>query len=94
MFEALKGDRAETFQQLSSGAYRELRRDFTTVIDKYNAVIADLKEQAQKRISGWVEWCKRILIAALTVGAIIVVLTDRYLAAFVVCPLERIQQHL
>lgn len=40
------------------------------------------------------EWCKRILIVALTVGAVIVVLTDRYLAAFVVRPLERIQQHL
>ncbi len=94
MYDALKGDRLDLFQQLSSNAYRDLRRDFTTAIDKYNAVIADLKEQAQQRISGWVEWCKRILIAALVIGAVIVLLTDRYLAAFVVRPLDRIQQHL
>ncbi|MGK2889219.1 MAG: hypothetical protein ACSLEN_09165 [Candidatus Malihini olakiniferum] len=59
MYDALKGDRLDLFQQLSSNTYRDLRRDFTAAINKYNAVIVLLK--------------------------------DRYLAAFVVLPLQRIQ---
>ena len=71
-----------------------MRRNFTAAIDKYNGVIGGLKNEAQERINNWVEWCTRILIAALVVGLIVVLLTDRYLAKFVIYPLERIQQHL
>ncbi|RLM27186.1 chemotaxis protein [Brenneria alni] len=94
MYEAVKADRIDDFIQQSSQTYRPLRRDFTTAIDKYNAVIEQLKGEAQSRIDLWVDWCQKILVLALIIGLIIVLLTDRYLAIFVVKPLELIKKHL
>ncbi|MEH2921816.1 methyl-accepting chemotaxis protein [Samsonia erythrinae] len=94
MYDAVKAERFDAFQQLSSVQYRELRRNFTTAINQYNGVISRLKEEAQSRIAAWVSGCQKMLIAALVAGLIIVLLTDRYLAKFVVRPLDLIKQHL
>ncbi|MCV9879466.1 methyl-accepting chemotaxis protein [Brenneria izbisi] len=94
MYDAIKAERLDTFFQLSNRDYRDLRGNFTTAIDQYNGVIAQLKSEAQARINNWVSLCQKMLIAALIAGLIIVLLTDRYLAKFVVRPLELIQQHL
>ncbi|MFC3393976.1 methyl-accepting chemotaxis protein [Brenneria rubrifaciens] len=94
MYDALKADRMETFLQISSREYRDQRRNFTTVIDQYNGVIERLKAEAQERINNWVSMCQKMLVAALVAGSIIVLLTDRYLAKFVIHPLNLIQQHL
>ncbi|MEI7341706.1 methyl-accepting chemotaxis protein [Pectobacterium brasiliense] len=94
MYDAVKAERFDEFKQLSSVQYRDLRRNFTTAIDQYNGVIARLKNEAQSRIADWVSWCQKMLIAALVAGLIIVLLTDRYLAQFVIRPLDLIKQHL
>ncbi|MBJ7223972.1 MULTISPECIES: methyl-accepting chemotaxis protein [unclassified Brenneria] len=94
MYESVKADRLDDFTQQSTFVYRPLRQNFTTAIDKYNIVISQLKNEAQGRIDIWVSWCQRILMLALAIGLIIVLLTDRYLAVFVVRPLELIKQHL
>ncbi|KAA8998867.1 methyl-accepting chemotaxis protein [Affinibrenneria salicis] len=94
LYEAVKANRIEDFIQKSGDTYRPLRRDFTSAINEYNGVIDKLKSEAQGRIDSWVNWCKNILIMALVIGLIIVLLTDRYLASFVIKPLELIKQHL
>ncbi|MEQ9743107.1 methyl-accepting chemotaxis protein [Pectobacterium actinidiae] len=94
MYDAVKAERFDEFKQLSSVQYRDLRRNFTTAIDQYNGVISRLKDEAQSRIADWVSWCQKMLIAALVAGLIIVILTDRYLAQFVIRPLDLIKQHL
>ncbi|WP_409306645.1 methyl-accepting chemotaxis protein [Pectobacterium sp. B1J-3] len=94
MYESVKADRLDDFMQQSTKVYRPLRQNFTASIDKYNVVIAKLKGEAQGRIDAWVSWCESILIFALAIGLIIVLLTDRYLAVFVVKPLELIKRHL
>ncbi|WP_409158774.1 methyl-accepting chemotaxis protein [Pectobacterium sp. B2J-2] len=94
MYDAVKTERFDEFKQLSSVQYRDLRGNFTAAIDQYNAVISRLKDEAQSRIADWVSWCQKMLIAALVAGLVIVILTDRYLAQFVIRPLDLIKQHL
>ena len=94
MYEALKAGRDEDYVRLSEQPYRELRRNFTTAIDQYNAEIGSLKRDASARITWWVAMCRNVLIAALVLGVIIVFLTDRYLVRFLVTPLERVQSHM
>lgn len=94
MYDAVKTEHFDTFDRVSSDQYRELRRKFSTAIDQYNTVINRLKSEAQSRIASWVSWCQKMLIAALVAGLIIVILTDRYLAKFVIRPLDLIKQHL
>ncbi|MDX5630680.1 MULTISPECIES: methyl-accepting chemotaxis protein [unclassified Brenneria] len=94
LYEAVKADRIDDFVSYATQTYRPLRQNFTNAIDKYNVVIDGLKSDAQHRIDAWVSWCQKILIVALVIGLAIVLLTDRYLAIFVVKPLEIIKQHL
>ncbi|MGK4327610.1 methyl-accepting chemotaxis protein [Lonsdalea quercina] len=94
MYDALEADRPDTYKQIAQQTYTPLRMQFTNAITQYNTVISGLKGEAQDRIGNWVQWCEYILMAALAVGLIIVLLTDRYLAKFVVRPLEQIKQHL
>ncbi|MCL2895281.1 methyl-accepting chemotaxis protein [Brenneria tiliae] len=94
LYEAVKADRIDEFVQYATQTYRPLRQNFTDAIDEYNVVIDKLKSEAQSRIDAWVHWCQNALILALITGLIIVLLTDRYLAIFVVKPLELIKKHL
>ncbi|OSN04491.1 chemotaxis protein [Lonsdalea britannica] len=94
MYDALEADRLDAYKEISLQTYTPLRTQFTNSITQYNTVISTLKGEAQGRIGDWVKWCEYILMAALTVGLIIVLLTDRYLAKFVVRPLDQIKQHL
>ncbi|MCG8708869.1 Tar ligand binding domain-containing protein [Brenneria sp. 4F2] len=94
LYNAVKADRIDDFVRNATQVYRPLRQNFTNAIDKYNVVIDGLKGEAQNRIDGWVSWCQKILILALVLGLIIVLLTDRYLAIFVVKPLELIKKQL
>ncbi|WP_181463764.1 Tar ligand binding domain-containing protein, partial [Lonsdalea populi] len=94
MYDALEADRIDTYKQITQQTYTPLRVQFTKAIAQYNAVIATLKGEAQDRIGNWVKWCEYVLMAALAIGLAIVLLTDRYLAKYVVRPLDQIKQHL
>lgn len=94
MYEALKAERTDEYNQLAQQIFPGLRQNFTTSIDQYNSEIDSLKRDAKERITWWVDACRNILIAALITGLLIVFLTDRYLVRFLVKPIARIQEHV
>ncbi|AUH00955.1 methyl-accepting chemotaxis protein [Prodigiosinella confusarubida] len=91
--DAIKANRIDDAKKLTQ-IFPSLRNNFTVAIEQYNKAIFQLKAEAQDRISVWVNRCQQMLIAALIVGFIIVLLTDRYLATYVIKPLELIKKHL
>ncbi|MEZ4109357.1 methyl-accepting chemotaxis protein [Salmonella enterica] len=94
MYDALKAGRGDEYVQLSNQPRRELRRNFTAAIEQYNTEIDKLIRDDKQQITGWVDTCRNVLIAALVIGLLIVFLTDRYLVRYLVKPLECIQAHL
>lgn len=94
LFDAAKDKKFSDFQQIKADKYLQLRRDFSTAIDKYNAKIALLNGQATDRIGLWVQWCQYILIWALFVSVVIILAGDRYLVNFLVKPSNVLKGHL
>ncbi|HFN1084553.1 TPA: methyl-accepting chemotaxis protein [Klebsiella pneumoniae] len=94
MYDALKAGRGDEYVQLSNQPRRELRRNFTAAIEQYNTEIDKLIRDDKQQITGWVDTCRNVLIAALVIGLLIVFLTDRYLVRYLVKPLECIEAHL
>lgn len=82
------------FQSLKNDKYLPLRRNFSSAIDKYNQKIMTLNAEANQRITQWVQWCQYILICALGVSVVIMLTSDRYLANFLVKPLNIVKAHL
>lgn len=94
MYAAVKAEHYDEFTRISSHEYHALRTDFTKAINSYNVVVDKLKVHSKERIFSWVEQVKRVLVVALVIGLLIVLLTDRYLAMYVIKPLALMQQHL
>ncbi|MGP2427317.1 methyl-accepting chemotaxis protein [Yersinia sp. 2538 StPb PI] len=94
MFESAREKNINNFEVIKTGKYLPLRRNFSAAIDKYNAKIISLNEEANQRISQWLVWCQYILVSALLISVLIMVTTDRYLVNFLVKPLNRVKAHL
>lgn len=94
MFESAKAKNTNGFETIKADKYLPLRRDFSAAIDKYNAKIISLNEEANQRISQWLVWCQYILISGLLISVLIMLTTDRYLVNFLVKPLNRVKAHL
>jgi methyl-accepting chemotaxis protein len=87
-------NKVSDFEKIKSTIYLPLRRDFSAAIDKYNAKISSLNDQASQKINQWVVWCQYILISALCISVLLMLLTDRYLVNFLVKPLNIVKSHL
>ncbi|MGC6386682.1 methyl-accepting chemotaxis protein [Ewingella sp. S1.OA.A_B6] len=94
MFKAATEKNINDFDKIKTDKYLPLRRDFSAAIDKYNAKIASLNSEANMRINQWVAWCQYILISALSISVLIMLVTDRYLANFLVKPLNIVKAYL
>lgn len=94
MFESAKAKNTNDFETIKADKYLPLRRDFSAAIDKYNAKIISLNEEANQRISQWLVWCQYILISGLLISVLIMLTTDRYLVNFLVKPLNGVKAHL
>src|SRR5476649_434484 len=94
LFDSAKEKRIGDFEKIKDDKYLPLRRDFSSAIDKYNNKITSLNAEANERITLWVTWCQYILISALIISGLIMLGTDRYLANFLVKPLNIMKAHL
>lgn len=93
MFKAVTENRVEDYNKLFNNVYPPLSREFGAAVEKYNSTINEATEVASVRVQLLVEWCQRALLAALIAGVIILFLTDRYIVAYLVRPLNSIKLH-
>jgi methyl-accepting chemotaxis protein len=93
LYMAVKEQRFDDFYQLLKKTYLPYRQEFTVAIQQYNAAIKNMQSDTRKEIDQRVSWCQSALIFALVLGAIIIALTDRYIAYYVVRPLDILKEH-
>ncbi|WP_145542117.1 methyl-accepting chemotaxis protein, partial [Yersinia alsatica] len=93
MFKAVTENRVEDYNKLFNNVYPPLSREFGAAVEKYNSTVNEATEAASVRVQLLVEWCQRALLAALIAGVIILFLTDRYIVAYLVRPLNSIKLH-
>ncbi|EEQ13306.1 Methyl-accepting chemotaxis protein [Yersinia frederiksenii ATCC 33641] len=93
MFKAVSDNRIEDYNKLFNNVYPPFSREFGAAVEKYNSTINEATEAASVRVQLLVEWCQRALLAALIAGVIILFLTDRYIVAYLVHPLNSIKLH-
>ncbi|RLM28106.1 chemotaxis protein [Brenneria alni] len=91
MMTSLLEKRFAEYRRLFRDDFQALNEAFITAAAHYQQIASD--NGTVQHVYKLVEWCKRILIAAMAAGAIILLLTDRYLASFVVKPLMLIKEH-
>ncbi|MFC3396626.1 methyl-accepting chemotaxis protein [Brenneria rubrifaciens] len=91
MLATLQEKRFAEYRRLFRDDFQSLNEAFIAELNRYQALSAD--NHTLQQIYKLVDWCKKILIAAMTAGAIILLLTDRYLASYVVKPLALIKSH-
>ncbi|MBJ7222908.1 MULTISPECIES: methyl-accepting chemotaxis protein [unclassified Brenneria] len=91
MLTALQEKRFAEYRRLFRDEFQTLNETSITALNHYQTLSAD--NPTLQQIYTLVDWCKRILIAAMAAGAIILLLTDRYLAGYVVKPLTIIKAH-
>jgi len=94
MYESAAVKNTSLFASLKNDKYLPLRRNFSAAIEKYNDKITSLNSEANHRITQWVAWCQYILIGAMALSVVIMLLSDRYLANFLVKPLNKVKAHL
>ncbi|MCM2447788.1 methyl-accepting chemotaxis protein [Rahnella sp. CG8] len=94
MYESAAVKNTSLFASLKNDKYLPLRRNFSAAIEKYNDKITSLNAEANHRITQWVAWCQYILIGAMALSVVIMLLSDRYLANFLVKPLNKVKAHL
>ncbi|MCL2894064.1 methyl-accepting chemotaxis protein [Brenneria tiliae] len=91
MTTALLEKRFAEYRRLFRDDFQALNESFISAAGRYQAIASD--SGTVRHVYTLVEWCKSILIAAMAVGAVILLLTDRYLAGYVVKPLISIRDH-
>ncbi|PWC15739.1 methyl-accepting chemotaxis protein [Brenneria roseae subsp. americana] len=91
MMDTLQEKRFAEYRRLFRDDFQSLNEAFITELNLYQALSAD--NHTLQQIYSLVDWCKKILIAAMATGAIILLLTDRYLSSYVVKPLTLIKAH-
>nr|WP_113864952.1 methyl-accepting chemotaxis protein [Brenneria salicis]NMN90624.1 methyl-accepting chemotaxis sensory transducer with TarH sensor [Brenneria salicis ATCC 15712 = DSM 30166]RBP66882.1 methyl-accepting chemotaxis sensory transducer with TarH sensor [Brenneria salicis ATCC 15712 = DSM 30166]RLM32138.1 chemotaxis protein [Brenneria salicis ATCC 15712 = DSM 30166] len=91
MLGTLQEKRFAEYRRLFRDDFQSLNESFITELNRYQTLSAD--NHTLQQIYALVDWCKKILIAAMIAGALILLLTDRYLSNFVVKPLTSIKAH-
>ncbi|MEA9390401.1 methyl-accepting chemotaxis protein [Acerihabitans sp. TG2] len=91
LYQSIEEGRYDAFDRDLERTYLPLRLGFTAAIKEYNAEIVSIREQANVRINLLVSWCQRTLIAALIAGILLMLATDRYLAKYLVKPLDALK---
>lgn len=91
MMDALQEKKFAEYRRLFRDDFHPLNEAFISAVNRYQSVAADT--HTIQTIDRLVGWCKNILLAALLVGALILLLTDRYLVSCVIKPLTAIRHH-
>ncbi|MCW2476145.1 methyl-accepting chemotaxis protein [Candidatus Symbiopectobacterium sp. NZEC151] len=91
MMSALQEKKFAEYRRVFRDDFHPLNEKFIAAVNGYQAVAAD--NQTVQTIDRLVSWCKNILMAALLAGAVILLLTDRYLVGCVIKPLTAIRYH-
>ncbi|MEE3661117.1 methyl-accepting chemotaxis protein [Brenneria sp. g21c3] len=91
MMTALLEKRFAEYRRLFRDDFQALNEAFIAAAGNYQTIASD--NATVQHVYTLVDWCKKILIAAMIAGVVILLLTDRYLTGFIVKPLVRIRDH-
>ncbi|WJY13458.1 methyl-accepting chemotaxis protein [Pectobacteriaceae bacterium CE90] len=92
MYNALKSHRIDDFHQLFRQSYPSLSVSFGVEAEKYIKIIQS--DTAIEQVNRLTVFSKVILMAALALGIIILILSDRYLVNYLVKPIGMMKKHL
>ncbi|WJV55486.1 methyl-accepting chemotaxis protein [Prodigiosinella aquatilis] len=92
MYNALKSHRIDDFHQLFRQSYPSLSVSFGVEAEKYTKIIQS--DTAIEQVNRLTVFSKIILMAALALGIIILILSDRYLVNYLVKPIGMMKKHL
>ncbi|WP_312240658.1 methyl-accepting chemotaxis protein [Pantoea sp.] len=83
----------DAYRQHANNVTPALSRAFGASADKFNQVAGMKLDETRVRVDRLTNITKAIIIAAVIAGLLILLFTDRYLAAMLVKPLDRLRQH-
>lgn len=86
-------DTPEAYRQHANSVTPALSRAFGASADKFNQVAGMKLDETRVTVDHLTNVTKAIIIAAVIAGLLILLFTDRYLAAMLVKPLDRLRQH-
>ncbi|MFT8210286.1 MAG: Tar ligand binding domain-containing protein [Symbiopectobacterium sp.] len=89
MIAAARDNKPEVFQQLFMNTYPPLSVAFGGAMEKYQSSITSRSTESLQQVYSLLSWGRSVLLAALVIGALMLLLTDRYL----VRPLNDIKAH-
>jgi methyl-accepting chemotaxis protein len=92
LFQAAQAKQVNDFRQLYNVQFPSFSLNFGASAEKYK--VAAMSGKSIDKIYFLVDLSKKILLATLIVGIVILVLTDRYLLNFMIKPLSRIESQL
>ncbi|MBT9429294.1 Tar ligand binding domain-containing protein [Candidatus Symbiopectobacterium endolongispinus] len=93
MIAAAQENKSEVFQQLFMNTYPPLSVAFGGAMEKYQNSITSRSTESLQQVYSLLSWGRGVLLAALVVGALMLLLTDRYLVNYLVRPLNDIKAH-
>ncbi|MCG8158526.1 Tar ligand binding domain-containing protein [Brenneria goodwinii] len=91
MMTSLLEKRFAEYRRLFRDDFQALNETFIAAAGNYQDIASD--NSTVQHVYTLVDWCKKTLIAAMVVGIIILLLTDRYLTGYIVKPLTLIKDH-
>lgn len=93
LYDAAMSNETETYQTLAKKTVPALSRQYGTVAENFNQSASHAIGVAKEQFSHLTKMSSMTLIAALLIGLVILLVTDRYLVANLVRPLEDIRVH-
>ncbi|WP_033111816.1 methyl-accepting chemotaxis protein [Dickeya dadantii] len=92
MMSALKDGRIDEFKRVFLKQYPPMSVEFGELTEKYAAAIQ--ADSTITNVGRYIEISKNVLLAALIIGVIVLLLSDRYLVNYLVKPIGQIKRHL
>ncbi|MCW2483794.1 methyl-accepting chemotaxis protein, partial [Candidatus Symbiopectobacterium sp. NZEC135] len=93
MIAAAQDNKPELFQQLFMNTYPPLSVAFGGAMEKYQNSITSRSTESLQQVYSLLSWGRSVLLAALVLGALMLLITDRYLVNYLVRPLNDIKAH-
>lgn len=93
MLAAVRENKPDVFQQLFMNTYPPLSVAFGGAMEKYQNSITSRSTESLQQVYSLLSWGRSVLMAALAIGALMLLLTDRYLVNYLVRPLNDIKGH-
>ncbi|MGP3592723.1 methyl-accepting chemotaxis protein [Vagococcus sp. WN89Y] len=84
---------AEAYRKQATGVTPELSRNFGSATESFNKTASDMLDQTRVLVDAQTSSTRAALIAAMVLGLLILLFTDRYLVTMLVKPLNRIRAH-